>query len=85
MTAPEKKSAYVEAERLLRELHVLIGRGEGSTDRADELREDGALVWKDLTAIERENLQRLSVSLAEASKSNTLHESSSTKKPARNF
>jgi hypothetical protein len=65
MTAPEKKSLYVEAERLLRELHMLIGRGEGSTDRADELREEGALVWKDLTAIERENLQRLSVSLGD--------------------
>jgi hypothetical protein len=69
-------SRYVEAEQYLRTLHAMIEAGKGSSDRADELREEATLIWKQLTPVEQQQLQRLSSELAEAATGNRRSEGS---------
>lgn len=54
---------YVEAERLLRRLHQIIAAGEGSSDEANEIREEASSYWGRLTLREQRRLQRLSAEL----------------------
>lgn len=54
---------YIEAEQHLRTLHAMIAAGEGGSEKADELREEATEIWKKLSLVEQQRLQRLSAEL----------------------
>lgn len=54
---------YRAAEQLLIRLHALAADGKEGDEEAEELREDGTVLWQGLTSVERKRLQRLSAEM----------------------
>lgn len=56
-------SKFFDSVKLLRRLHVEMKEGRGAADSTDEIREEAAELWHQLTIEEREELDELSEAL----------------------